>query len=54
MSSIYKEKIGSIEVGKYADMIIVDTPVLEKTPDEIMKTKVLATYLAGEKVYPRK
>lgn len=55
MNSAYftmdEDKIGSVEVGKYADLIIVDTPVLEATPDEIMNARVLKTYLAGKKVY---
>lgn len=58
MNSAYianqEDKLGSIEVGKYADLIIIDTPVLEASADEIMNTKVLATYLAGDQVYPRR
>ena len=55
MNSAYftndEEKIGSIEVGKYADMIIIDTPVLKASPEEIMNTTVLKTYLEGKLVY---
>ena len=45
-----KEK-GSLESGKDADLIIVDQDLLHCSPGEISKTKVLATYINGEKVY---
>ncbi len=57
MNSAYfsfdEEKLGSIEVGKLADLVIIDTPLLEATPDEIMNTKVLKTYLGGKLVYEK-
>ena len=45
-----KEK-GSLEVGKFADFIILNQNLMEVHPLEILKTKVLATYLGGEKVF---
>ena len=42
---------GSIEAGKYADMLIIDTDFLECPDNEIGNTKVLATYVSGKKVY---
>ncbi|AOW18687.1 amidohydrolase [Polaribacter vadi] len=45
-----KEK-GSIEVGKFADFIILDQDIMKIYGNEIPKTKVVATYLNGEKVY---
>lgn len=45
-----KEK-GSLEKNKVADFIIVDTDIMKCTPKEILNTKVLATYINGEKVY---
>lgn len=55
MNSAYitgeEEKLGSIEVGKIADLIIVDTKILDASPDEIMNAKVLKTYLGGKMVY---
>ena len=45
-----KEK-GSLEVGKFADFIILNQNLMEVAPLEILKTKVLATYLGGEKVF---
>jgi len=42
---------GTIEVGKYADMIIVDRNPLTAPVGEIHQTKVLATFIRGETVY---
>lgn len=44
-------KIGSLEKGKMADFIILDTDLLSCNFEKIIKTKVLATYINGEKVY---
>lgn len=48
-----KEK-GSIEAGKLADFVILDADILKSTPQQLLKTKVLKTYLNGEKVYEAK
>lgn len=45
-----KEK-GSIEKGKQADFIITDTDIMHCEPADILKTKVVNTYLNGERVY---
>ncbi|MCW4013031.1 MAG: amidohydrolase family protein, partial [Candidatus Bathyarchaeota archaeon] len=42
---------GSIEAGKYADMLVVDTDLIKCSDDEFKDTKVLTTYLSGKKVY---
>jgi predicted amidohydrolase YtcJ len=43
--------IGSLEVGKRADLIVVDRDILSVDPETIADTKVLATYLDGRLVY---
>ena len=42
---------GSISVGKFADFVILDQNIMEIETKEIPKTKVIHTYLNGEKVY---
>ncbi|MEO7263787.1 MAG: amidohydrolase family protein [Ferruginibacter sp.] len=42
---------GSLETGKFADFIILDSDLMKCPPANILKTKVLATYVNGEKVY---
>ncbi len=45
-----KEK-GSIEVGKFADFIMLSQDIMTVAPTDILKTKVLTTYVGGEKVF---
>ena len=42
---------GSIEVGKHADMILLDRNLFEIEPTEISEVKVLSTVFAGKEVY---
>jgi predicted amidohydrolase YtcJ len=45
-----KEK-GSLEKGKMADFVILDTDIMKTSPEKLLQVKVLKTFLAGEKVY---
>ena len=49
-----EQEKGSLEKGKMADFVILDTDLLKSSPQNILKTKVLKTYLNGEKVYEAK
>jgi predicted amidohydrolase YtcJ len=42
---------GSLEAGKFADFIILNQNMMDVPPLAILKTKVLATFVGGEKVY---
>lgn len=42
---------GSIEAGKFADFVILEKDIMKVDPSEIRDTKVVATYLAGKRVY---
>ena len=42
---------GSIEVGKSADMIVIEQNLFEVEPDQISKTRVLATLFEGRLVH---
>jgi predicted amidohydrolase YtcJ len=43
--------IGSLEVGKFADLIVVDRNVATIAPDKIAATKVLRTVVGGKVVF---
>ncbi|MFD2289107.1 amidohydrolase family protein [Pedobacter petrophilus] len=49
-----EQEKGSLEKGKLADFVILDQDLLKSSPQNILKTKVLKTYLNGEKVYEAK
>jgi predicted amidohydrolase YtcJ len=46
-----ERQTGSIEVGKWADLIVLDRNLFEIEPSEILETRVLLTLLEGEPVY---
>ncbi|QHS55438.1 amidohydrolase [Mucilaginibacter sp. 14171R-50] len=45
---------GSIEVGKYADFVILDQDIMKVKGSELPNVKVLKTYINGVKVYEKK
>jgi predicted amidohydrolase YtcJ len=45
-----KEK-GSLEAGKFADFVILDRDIMTARSQDILKTKVVQTFLNGEKVF---
>jgi hypothetical protein len=46
-------ELGSLEVGKFADMIVLDQNLFEIDAREIYGTQVLQTIVGGEVVYDR-
>jgi predicted amidohydrolase YtcJ len=49
---LFKEKdLGSIEVGKWADMVILDHDYMSVAVDEIRNIKPIKTFVRGEIVY---
>ena len=44
---------GSIEVGKWADFVILDRDLMHVPERDISATRVCATFIAGERVYER-
>jgi predicted amidohydrolase YtcJ len=53
-STFDEKQKGSIEVGKVADFVMLPTDLMTASADSIYKTKVIATYLQGDRVYPRR
>ncbi len=46
-----EKQVGSLEVGKKADFILLDKDLMKVATDSILKVKVLKTYLNGERVF---
>lgn len=50
-SNFEENEKGSIEVGKFADFVILNQNIMEIEGSKIPNTKVIGTYVNGEKVY---
>ncbi len=46
-------RTGSLEMGKLADFVVLNTDIMTAEPSKILKSKVKATYLGGAAVYSR-
>ena len=42
---------GSVEAGKWADFVMLDTDIMQASEREIPNIKVLATYISGKEMY---
>ena len=49
-----EDRIGTLERGKHADFILIDRDIFESTPAQVRDTKVLETWIGGQKVWERK
>jgi predicted amidohydrolase YtcJ len=49
-----EDRVGTLEKGKLADLIVVDRDLLTCPVEQVKETKVLATYLSGKLVYEAK
>jgi predicted amidohydrolase YtcJ len=52
-SNFEENEKGSIEKGKLADFVVLDTDLMEATFEQVLKTKVLRTICGGETVYTK-
>jgi predicted amidohydrolase YtcJ len=50
-SNFEENEKGSLKAGKFADFVVLDKDIMTIAENEIFSTKVLATYVNGEKVY---
>jgi predicted amidohydrolase YtcJ len=48
-----EKDLGSLEVGKLADMVLLDKDVMTIAPKEILSTRPLFTIIGGEVVFER-
>ena len=51
MSNFEENEKGSIEAGKFADFVVLDTNIMKCPENEIPNTKIINTFINGEKVY---
>lgn len=50
-SSFEEDEKGQLVPGMWADFVVLDTDLMKATPDEVLNTKILSTWSAGEKVF---
>lgn len=48
------DEIGSLEINKNADLIVLDKNLLDTNPIDFDKIKILITFFDGEIVYSQK
>ena len=46
-----EDTVGSLEVGKRADFVVLSRDIMTVPPEEILETEVVATYLDGEAIW---
>ena len=51
LSNFEEAEKGSLEVGKFADFVILDTDLMKAPKTAILNTAVIETYINGEKVH---
>jgi predicted amidohydrolase YtcJ len=53
-AAFQEKEMGSLSPGKYADFVILDRDIMTVAPEQILGTRVMATYLGGKAVYEAK
>ena len=52
-ASFEENEKGSLEKGKFADFVLLDTDLMKAKEKDVLKAKVLMTFVNGEKVFTR-
>ena len=52
-AAFMENEVGSIELGKRADFIVLDRDIMQIPADQIPQTQVLQTWLDGQQVFSR-
>ena len=48
-----EQLVGSLSPGKYADFVVLDRDIMQAAPEDVLETRVLATWIGGRAVYER-
>ena len=51
MASFEESVKGSLESGKWADFVVLDTDLISAGPELILNARILSTWVGGEKVF---
>lgn len=51
IANFQEDEVGSIEVGKWADFVILDRNLLTADPDKLLDAKILRTFIAGVQTF---
>ncbi len=52
-SNFEEQEKGSLEKGKFADFVILDTDLMKEVPERLLGVKVIKTFLGGEQVFSK-
>jgi predicted amidohydrolase YtcJ len=50
-AAFQEKELGSLSRGKYADFVVLDRDIMKVPATDILKTRVMSTWLGGKKVY---
>ncbi len=53
-SSFEENEKGSLEPDKYADFVILDTDLMNATPQKVLQAKIESTLIGGEMVFEKR
>lgn len=53
-AAFQEKELGSLEVGKWADFVVLDRDIMTVPAKEVLETKVLETWIGGKRVYHAK
>ncbi len=49
-----EKELGSLSPGKYADFVVLDQDIMRVSPEQVLRTRVVSTWVGGRAVYEAK
>jgi hypothetical protein len=53
-AAFQEKELGSLSPGKYADFVVLDQDIMRVSPEQVLRTRVLSTWVGGRIVYEAK